>query len=264
MLALAVLAFCSQVLAQSQQLLTLNQVFSQGNSPPPANFLIPAGQQLLVSVALCASVQQPPRFIVTNSSTDADDDSDDVFEIPLTNGYGTLPVAAGGVIAVQNDGANVPFEIAVSDSNAPLHLLLDHPPLLGDTTANQALLFSPPFDPVPILVPSYPNYSLPVANQSLPDPPSSATTFSLLIEQTGAQALAALPQTACAIKAINGTGSVVSQQLWLRDTNGFRNQWLVEGLSPATNYTVYVVVNGTQLSGPSYFVTKSGELSLFF
>lgn len=47
--------------------------------------------------------------------------------------------------------------------------------------------------------------------------------------------------------------------LWLKDDDGWRFQWLIPGLSSETNYTAYVIQDGTKMSGPIYFVTKSGE-----
>lgn len=56
-----------------------------------------------------------------------------------------------------------------------------------------------------------------------------------------------------------GTGKVASQSVWARDDGqGWRTQWVAEGLAPGTNYTAYVLTNGAKVSGPIYFVTKSG------
>jgi calcium channel MID1 len=49
--------------------------------------------------------------------------------------------------------------------------------------------------------------------------------------------------------------------LWLRDQTGWRSQWLVGGLNPATNYTAFVVQDSTKISGPIYFLTKSAAFS---
>ena len=74
-----------------------------------------------------------------------------------------------------------------------------------------------------------------------------------------------LPQTACAIRArVTGDAStaqsaqVLQEQLWLRDETGWRREWLVGRLAPLTNYSVYAIQDGTRLSGPIYFATKSG------
>lgn len=139
--------------------------------------------------------------------------------------------------------------------------ILDQLPLLGDTTANQAILFSHPFLPPPIEQPAYPNYTLPPANVSAPDIPPFIPNFTLVIAPTSAQ-LSSLPQTACALLNTSSTGSIVSNDPWLRGTEGWRSQWLVDGLSPSINYTAYVIQDSLMVSGPIYFATKSGELFL--
>ena len=146
---------------------------------------------------------------------------------------------------------------------APIHEILPYVPLLGDTTSNQALLFSAPFDSSPpagsfFPQPTYPNYTLSPANLSLPAPPPSPN-FTLVLSPTSiASPLTNLQQTGCRLTAINSTGTILNDTLWLRDIKGWRNQWLVDGLSPLTNYTAYVVQDSTKVSGPIYFVTKSG------
>jgi hypothetical protein len=109
--------------------------------------------------------------------------------------------------------------------------------------------------------PSYPNYSLPQANLSLPEPPPNSQTpnISLIFSPTSAAlSLTQIPQTGCRLNAVAppaGTNS--TPRLWLRDEQGWRMQFFVEGLTPSTNYTVYVVQSGTRVSGPMYFITKS-------
>ena len=51
--------------------------------------------------------------------------------------------------------------------------------------------------------------------------------------------------------------------MWLRDNAGWRREWLVGRLSPLTNYSVYAIKDGTRLSGPMYFTTKSGLCRVF-
>ena len=136
--------------------------------------------------------------------------------------------------------------------------VLDQLPLLGDTTSNQAILFSHPFLPVPNEQPSFPNYTLPPANLSAPDIPSAIPNLTLVMAPTSAQ-LTTLPQTACALLNTSSTGSINSNDPWLRSSVGWRSQWLVEGLSPSTNYTAYVIQDTLKVSGPIYFATKSGK-----
>lgn len=62
----------------------------------------------------------------------------------------------------------------------------------------------------------------------------------------------------------NNLGASQSEGLWLKDQNGWRWQWVVSGLSPETNYTVYSVTDGTHVAGPINFVTKSSMFCLNF
>lgn len=151
----------------------------------------------------------------------------------------------------------------------PFHELLDELPLLGDTTSNQALIFSHPLsysNTTNIEDPSYPNYVLPPANISLPSgAPALPIDVALFIAPTSSSDLTSLPRTGCAIRAasIRGSQLLTTEQrkddgLWLRDSDSWRWQWLLAGLTPLTNYTTYAIENGTKVSGPINFVTKSG------
>lgn len=141
-------------------------------------------------------------------------------------------------------------------------------PLLGDTTSNQALLFSHQLAPAPPIVqPTYPNYTLPPANLSLPsDAPSIPANLTLFIAPTSSMTPGALPMTGCAMRnsSIQGAMTFDDQPsegngLWLKGQDGWRYQWLVSGLQTQTNYTAYVMENNTKVYGPINFVTKSGE-----
>lgn len=160
----------------------------------------------------------------------------------------------------------------------PLHSQLTALPLLGDTTNNQALLFSPPFLPINFSDPTYPNYTLPSGNISQPPPPSPSQTpnFTLILGPTtsfpafdaSSNTLSnKFPMTACALR--NVSSLVVGQStdpaanaqasLWFTDSEGWRTQWVVNGLQPTANYTAYVVQDDTKVAGPSYLVTKTGR-----
>ena len=137
--------------------------------------------------------------------------------------------------------------------------MLSQLPFLGDTTSNQALLFSPPFATPSISAPTYPNYTLPVASLAFTDtPPSSPPNYTLVLSPTSSSSLTSGPQTGCFLSSQNNTGTIANQSLWLRDEEGWRTQWLLEGLSPSTNYTAYAIQDGTKVAGPIYFATKSG------
>ena len=98
--------------------------------------------------------------------------------------------------------------------------------------------------------------------------PQNSPNFTLFLAPLSA-GLTALPQTACAIRTgVTGntqaaqSAAVLEEQPWLRDELGWRREWLVGQLTPLTNYSVYAIQDGTRLSGPIYFTTKSGT-SLF-
>ena len=140
---------------------------------------------------------------------------------------------------------------------------------MGDTTSNQALIFSPPFSPVPLEQPSFPNYTLPSANATFPPQPSSPRNYTLVFTTTSSQSvrLSGLPRTTCAVRAVAQQGNdevtVIStdqsEGMWLRDPQGWRWQWLIGGLTPQTNYTMYMLQAGQLASTrPVNFVTKAG------
>lgn len=262
--------------------LSLNALYSfsganlSGNAPI---FSLPQAQQLVVSIAICSNETTSPAFFVTNNSYNtapAQSTSSDVFEIPLQSGFGNWTGTApqGGFLTVQNV-AQTFFQVAVSNgcmypeeiysvfhtqaltlSVALVHQLLPSLPLLGDTTNTQALIFSPPFSFVESSPSTYPNYTLPPANLSAPSPPSSPPTFSLFISPASS-GLASGPQTACSVQSASTTVSVLNNDFWMRGDGAWRSQWLVDGLTPSTNYTAYVVQDQVNLSGPIYFTTKS-------
>ena len=113
--------------------------------------------------------------------------------------------------------------------------------------------------------PQFPNYTLPQANLYIPQYIGiQSSNFSLILAPTSPQnngvALTAIPQTGCGISAqqSSNVGTILNQTVWSRGVDGWRNQWLIGGLTPSTNYTAYVVQDGTKVSGPIYFATKSG------
>jgi hypothetical protein len=144
----------------------------------------------------------------------------------------------------------------------PSHEILSALPFLGDTTSNQALLFSPPFSNVNATPqpPTYPNYILPPANPPLPSLPQGvqAPNFTLVLDSTSTSSLTTIPQTGCRLLAAPTPNMELALQPWLRDEDGWRIRFLAQGLTPATNYTAYIVQSGTKVSGPIYFATKSG------
>lgn len=239
--------------------------FNADTVPDPPTFTLPSSSNLSVSVAFCSSnSDSTPRFFVTNSSavsTPSASGGDNVYEIDLTDGYGNFTglFEEGGVLAVEDAGETT-FEIGVSE-NGPIHQSLDQLPLLGDTTSNQAIIFSPTFELSGWAEPSYPNYTLPDANLTFTEPSSSSNFTIFLVETDTSGSLSSLPQTACVLASQTSAGTVTNESAWLRDDLGWRTQWIIEGLTPSTNYTAYVVRAGTQVSQPMYFATKSATFN---
>ncbi|EIN04121.1 hypothetical protein PUNSTDRAFT_138851 [Punctularia strigosozonata HHB-11173 SS5] len=254
--------------AQAQNVLNLGAVsdFSGANLTSTPTFSFPASSQLSVSVALCSNASDPPRFFITNNTaldgpTVASGSGSNIWEITLKDGYGnwTGPALDGGMIAGNNLG-DLRFQIALS-RDGPAHEHLTTLPYFGDTTSNEALLFSPPWDPPSLYQPSFPNYTLPPANLSFPDPSFvTQQNNSLFVFETSSFLPTNTPLTACAVQSQTSVGQQQTPTTWLRDANGWRSEWVLSGLEPLKNYTAFVVVNNTKLSGPINFVTKSGTL----
>ena len=151
-------------------------------------------------------------------------------------------------------------------------------PLLGDTTSNQAIIFSPPFSPVGTVSPSFPNYTLPAANLSYPPLPSPSDTsnFTLLLTPTSSSPtfdtntntiIGGIPLTACALKNVSNETIIkdpIDATLVYRDADGWRAQFFVEDLQPLVNYTAYFVQDEIKISGPINLATKSGRMLCFF
>jgi calcium channel MID1 len=138
---------------------------------------------------------------------------------------------------------------------------MDEPSLLGDTTSNLAIVFSPLLLNVSIAKPEFPNYTLPPANISMESvPPSLATmNVSYALFPTSSSPVGRLPHTGCALRASNSTGNTINGTLWQHEPTAWRTEWLIGGLTPATNYTLIAIVNDTHVSKPMNFATKSGR-----
>jgi calcium channel MID1 len=286
------LLLVSSVLAQQATQLPLNQVFDSNvnASSNPSVFAIPSAQGALnLSVSLCTDQIPFPRFILTNDTSGGipklGDAGNSIFNITLDDGLGIWSGLAtkGGFLAVYPGetlaGSVYPpwtFQIALSDSSmsrsfishlllislsGPIHETLDALPLLGDTTSTQSLLFSEAFAPYTPSEPTYPNYTLPAVNSSYPDLPKSIPNFTLALLPTSSTSL--LSKSACAIQVLNSSQNVIQSQPGVstitRGPEGFRTQWIVEGLRASTNYTAFVVQDGTKISRPIFFQTKSCE-----
>ncbi|KAJ7841335.1 stretch-activated Ca2+-permeable channel component-domain-containing protein [Mycena olivaceomarginata] len=258
--ALLLLLNAALTAAQTRKSLSAGWVTPVDTPPNPPFFTLPTADQLAVSIALCSGTTDTPipRFFLTNGSSTASpgpDGGTDVVEIVLDHGHGswTGPFPSGGVLGVLN-AAQMPFEIGVSEG-VPIHQSDDSAALLGDTTSTQALLFSPAFSPPDIQDPKYPNYTLPAAIPSIPAAPSDPKNYTLIVSPTS-NGLTSMQQTACALSKQKSTGVVAKQNLWLRDSSGWRTEWFMTGLTANTNYTAYVILDAYKVTRPIFFTTK--------
>ncbi|KAH8092178.1 stretch-activated Ca2+-permeable channel component-domain-containing protein [Cristinia sonorae] len=272
----------SSILPRPSTRLGINSLtpFTLSNLPSPPVFSIPAtDESISITIASCSIdvAFSSTRFFLSNESSIPDPGPDDledpgVREIALNStgvGEWTGPLTQGGFLSVSiggPSGQQQSFEVAVS-STGPTHTSGASLPLLGDTTSNIALLFSPPFAPPPRIQPTYPNYTLPAANLTFPPEPTDPPNYQLFIAPTSALSSAGIPRTGCALRAAAGgagtemrlLSSEQSEGMWLRDeAEGWRWQWLVQGLAPSTNYTAFAVLDGTKVSDEIMFSTKSG------
>jgi calcium channel MID1 len=137
------------------------------------------------------------------------------------------------------------------------------PPLFGDTTSSQAIIFSAPFADAPFDEPSYPNYTLPQGNLSAPPNIPTPPAQTLLVYPTSniSSLVSRVNASFCAMVEIPGnvagSGKPLSTSDVLRDADGWRTQWVLEGLTPSTNYTVFVISDEALVSPPLYISTKS-------
>ena len=223
---------------------------------------------VVITVAFCGNPQgTTPSIILTNSSTGTPTEENvgaqDVFEIPTEEGLGSWvgSISQGGRLAITNTGQTT-YEVGVStDSGQPIHQYLGQGGLsFGDSTGSQAIFFSSPFESIQVTQRNFPNYTLPSAQAPFSvSQPSSTAQFNLtLLETSSASGL--LTRSSCALRATNSVGIVKNQTNWIREeAEGWRSKWVVEGLTAGTNYSVFVSQDGTKVSGPLYFTTKSGE-----
>lgn len=144
----------------------------------------------------------------------------------------------------------------------PLHEILPDYPLFGDSTSNQAIIFSSVLAPAPPLdTPVYPNFTFISANPTPPTPSISGSmpNTTLIVSSTVNRPLL---RTACFLDAsrVSTAGTIVNSSLWLRGPkDGWRTEWLLSGLDPRTNYTAFVVQDAHKVSGPIFFITKSAS-----
>ena len=160
--------------------------------------------------------------------------------------------------------------------SVPSHSLFPVAPLLGDTTSNSALLFSPLLLSSPHSQPSYPNYTLPPNQLILPDFPGianltslSATSLLILVPTTSSPTTDGLDNSLCAVQsASTSTGALADPTHMLLNATpswmdvggeeGFRTLFVVGGLIAETNYTAWMVDENGGMSTPICLATKEG------
>lgn len=266
---LALILYAADTHQQQQLSLDAVSTFSSAST-----LVIPSHDgDVVITVALCGSPQgTTPSVILANSPTGTPTEDNvgtqDVFEIPIEEGLGSWSgsISQGGRLAITNTGQTT-YEVGVStDSEQPIHQYLGQGGLLfGDSTGSQAIFFSPPFEGIQATQPDFPNYTLPPVQAPFSvSQPSSTAQFNLtLLETSSASGL--LTRSSCAMRAVSSVGTVKNQTNWIREEpGGWRSKWLVEGLTPGTNYSVFVSQDGEKVSGPLFFTTKSGEQSSRF
>lgn len=240
--------------AQTRLQLPLNAVsqFSSGNGP----YVIPPAEQVIISVAACSQTADV-RFLISNESGSATPSISDpgVGEIFLSSGQGQFTGAFenGGAVVVVGTGS---FEIALSTTGRPMHALATDLPLFGDSTSNQAILFSPPLFRLEVPGPTYPNYTLYPVDIPQDGRPTTTPDYTLSLFPTSSLQ-GSFPRSGCFLSRQLDSDVNVNQSLWLRDEQGWRSQFLLGGLTPSTNYTAFLLESSSIVRGPIYFTTKS-------
>ncbi|KAK1228303.1 stretch-activated cation channel mid1, partial [Marasmius sp. AFHP31] len=239
-------------LVTAQERIPLDSLVSltSANLNPNSNttFTLPTATSLTISLSICSF---SARFFVANNTDNG------TREIAIQEGMSTFSgqFQDGGTLIVDSTsgGGNGMIQVGASE-NGPLQEHLSSFPLLGDTTSNQAILFSPPFEPQSVEEPKYPNYTLPISINV--GQPSSPPNFTLIVSSASQR-----DQVGCVLQnftsaATASMGTVANKTTWLREASeGWREQWLIEGLSPQTNYTAFLVQDGRKISGPAHFLT---------
>ncbi|CAE7189550.1 unnamed protein product [Rhizoctonia solani] len=253
--------------------LPFRRTFSLSVSSSPIVLSLPTQDDpYWLSVALCGAILPYPRFFVSNDSgvtlpgPDGAQASRGGEELALNEGLVTYQAQtrSGGTFAIwpsAGAGANWTLDIAAVQGGNPVHRRMTQLPLLGDTSATQAIIFSPPFFVPAFEEPTYPNYTFQEAipsDFSLPSSVSAPNATLLLFPTADANATVWLTNSACAMTSkLGGVITNTVTRTVYRDSNGWRRQWFAEGLSASTNYTAYVVEDNARVSGPSYLRTKS-------
>ncbi|WWC61161.1 uncharacterized protein I303_103741 [Kwoniella dejecticola CBS 10117] len=222
------------------------------------------------------------------------------WKVALDRGFGNfslnstdeVPVNVLFGLGLHDDGVTLD-EVDVSgrlviqmdaSEDGPLNSMSSALPYLGDTTSNQALIFSPLLYSYSEAEPSYPNYTLPSAqlplvpiNDLSPDSLVSGNTslsenLTLYVVPTSSDnspTTNQLEYSQCAISlAVNTTGSLAEKVIvrteepqWstVDSLAGYRQYWVIGGLEAGTNYTTWLKDQNGVWSGPIWFNTKAAS-----
>ncbi|CAE6486397.1 unnamed protein product [Rhizoctonia solani] len=253
--------------------LPFRRTFTLSVSSSPIALSLPTQEgPYWLSIALCGAILPYPRFFVSNDSgvtlpgPNGASGSQGGEELSLNGGLVAYQAhtRSGGIFVIwpsAGAGANWTLDVAATQDENPVHQRTSQLPLLGDTTATQAIIFSPPIFTPTFEEPTYPNYTFQgviPSGSSLPPSVSAPNATLLLFPTANANATVWLTNSACALTSkLGGVMAHTVTRTVYRDSNGWRRQWFVEGLSASTNYTAYVVEDDARVSGPSYLRTKS-------
>ncbi|KIM29726.1 hypothetical protein M408DRAFT_328587 [Serendipita vermifera MAFF 305830] len=211
-------------------------------------------------------------------------DGDEPVDVDTGLGVWTSPQTFinGGTLKVQIDpsarSGTWRFNVGLSiNVQTPLHAFSSSHPLYGDAASTSALVFSEPISDtaIPFKEPDYPRYDLPSPNPPAPSPPDStrSSNSTLIVIPTSSllsadgRSTSTLTSSSCFLQSLaaGNTGPTITPSLVLRSQEeGWRTQFLVDGLQPSTNYTFYTLTaqgSGTRLSAPAYFKTKSAAFT---
>lgn len=174
---------------------------------------------------------------------------------------------------------NIVVQLGVS-GDKPLHAVSPQSPFFGDSTADSAMIFSPLLLVSPQTQPTYPNYTLPLAQMVFPSYSSAASSSTgdfnedvsvIVVPTSNSPTTQGLGQSQCAVQAANTTSGRAGSETLIYNTTtpqwtaldseeGFRTTWVVGQLdNGATNYTAFVVDSGGTMSQPMWFTTKEAD-----
>lgn len=289
-----VVSFLFHGSAKSQQPLQANQILSLTSLASSTSLSLPAVNPVALSLSVCSSSNNASPTVSIQNGTGGS-----TVMVAISEGLGSFQgfLSQGSTLQIDVSSGQFDLDVGVSNSSAlslfntyicsqvfpsrseciaPLQSLLDAVPQVGDTTATQGIFFSPVFASSNHISPTFPNYTLPFGELDPPQPPANIPNFTLVLLPTKElPSHFELSSSACAVQNLkdsvngvivispssinDGTLNVTTNAVLKDIRDGWRLQWLIEGLQPATNYTLWTIQNGGILAGPINALTKSCE-----